>query len=74
MNKTWWMFYFSYCKLLSAVTKEMLSFPSADKATEILAQMDFNDSKCEESALCGDVLNLGGKSDIFLGSDEGHKT
>lgn len=35
----------------------MLSFPSADKATGILTQVDFNDSK----------------SDIFLGSDEGHK-
>lgn len=59
MNKKRWMFYFSYCKLLSAVTREMLSFPSADKATGILAQVDFNDSKCEESALCRDVLNLG---------------
>lgn len=51
----------------------MLSFPSVDKATGILAQMDSKASKFKDRALCGDVLNPRGKSDTFFGSDEEHK-
>lgn len=61
--------------MLSAVfsPREMLSFPSVDKATGILAQMDSSASKFKDRALCGDVLNPGGKSDTFFGSNEEHK-